>query len=119
MVRPGKKEYSVSRIFCIGRNYADHAKELGNEVPDEPVVFMKPMSSIVRPGENIVIPAFAEEVHFETELVLYIGKECVSVPEKESMNYVSALAIGLDLTLRDIQSRLKKKGTSVGEGEGI
>ncbi len=104
------KGIPVNRIFCIGRNYVDHAKELGNEVPDEPVVFMKPASALRGSGDEILIPDFADEVHYETELVVQISKEGYNISEKDAQDYISGITVGLDLTLRGIQSELKEKG---------
>ena len=87
------------RIFCIGRNYAAHAAELGNELPDEPVVFIKPESCLIREGEAVIFPIHGNDLHHEAEVVVEIGKN----------KSISRIGIGLDLTLRDVQSSLKSK----------
>ena len=99
------------RIFCIGKNYDKHIKELGGkQAPDEPVVFMKPVCNIVAPGETISYPPAGKELHHEVEVVILIGKKGKSIPESEALTYVSGITLGLDLTLRDVQKKLKKAG---------
>lgn len=91
------------KLVCIGRNYGDHARELGNTVPDEPVVFLKPTSALIPHAGPIVLPAFSKDVHHEIELVYVIGRRNGrAVPDK--------VTIGLDLTARDLQQDLKSKG---------
>jgi 2-keto-4-pentenoate hydratase/2-oxohepta-3-ene-1,7-dioic acid hydratase in catechol pathway len=98
------------RIFCIGRNYAEHAAELANPLPCAPVMFMKPASSLVRPGEPVRFPGHGRELHHEVELVVSIGRSGkVSAPE-QAFSYVNGISVGLDLTLRDVQQRMKRKG---------
>ncbi|MCM8528347.1 MAG: fumarylacetoacetate hydrolase family protein [Lentisphaeraceae bacterium] len=98
------------RIFCIGRNYAAHAAELGNEVPGEPVVFIKPETCLVKEGEQITFPSHGSDLHHEAEIVVEVGEDCFQVKESEAENVISKIGIGLDLTLRDVQSHLKEKG---------
>jgi 2-keto-4-pentenoate hydratase/2-oxohepta-3-ene-1,7-dioic acid hydratase in catechol pathway len=106
-----EKSFEPCRIFCIGKNYDEHIKELGGtEQPEEPVVFMKPVSSIVVPGENLKIPSYGKLLHHEVEVVLLIGREGCDIPETEALSYIAGITLGLDLTLRDVQSRLKKAG---------
>ncbi len=102
--------FTPQRIFFIGKNYDEHIKELGGTAPEEPVVFMKPVCSIVSPGEPISIPQHGKLLHHEVEVVLLIGKEGQGVPEVDALSYIAGITLGLDLTLRDIQSRLKKTG---------
>ncbi|GJQ62957.1 MAG: acylpyruvase [Melioribacteraceae bacterium] len=102
-MKPGK-------IVCVGRNYAAHAAELGNEIPKFPLVFLKPASSVIGDGENIVYPDFSEEMHHEVELVLRIGKTIKNGSLEEAEAVIDAYTVGLDMTLRDIQSKLKEKG---------
>lgn len=99
-----------ARIFCIGRNYAEHVRELSNVIPERPVIFMKPASSLVRPGQAIHYPAHGAELHHEVEVVVQIGKQGKPRNLEESHSFVSGLALGLDLTLRDLQRELKQKG---------
>ena len=99
------------RIFCIGKNYFAHVKELGEETAiSEPVVFMKPISSLVLPNETLYVPDYVSEIHHEVEAVLLIGKEGINISEKDAPSFIAGITVGLDLTLRDIQSKLKKSG---------
>ena len=98
------------KIFCIGRNYVAHAKELGNEVPDEPIVFMKPKSALLQPHTPFYYPEFTNELHYECELVLRISKNGKYIQEKFASKYYDAVTTGIDFTARDIQNDLKTKG---------
>jgi 2-keto-4-pentenoate hydratase/2-oxohepta-3-ene-1,7-dioic acid hydratase in catechol pathway len=98
------------KIFCVGRNYADHAKELNNAVPDKPVIFMKPDTALLKNGEPFYYPDFSTDIHPEIELVLKVCKEGKNVSEKFAPKYVSEIGVGLDFTARDLQSELKTKG---------
>ncbi len=97
------------KIFCVGRNYAGHAKELGNEVPDEPVIFMKPKSALLQSHTPFYYPEFTNELHYECELVLRISKNGKYIQEKHAGNYYNGITVGIDFTARDIQDELKKK----------
>ncbi len=98
------------KIFCIGRNYADHAKELGNDVPDEPVIFMKPKSALLQTHTPFYYPEFTNELNYECELVLRICKNGKYIQEKHAQNYYNGITVGIDFTARDIQNELKSKG---------
>ncbi len=98
------------KIFCIGRNYAEHANEMGNEVPDEPVIFMKPKSSLLQSHTPFYYPEFTNELHAESELVLRVCKNGKYIQEKHAGKYYNGLSVGIDFTARDIQNELKKKG---------
>lgn len=98
------------KIFCIGRNYVEHAKELGNEIPEEPVIFMKPKSALIQTNTPFYYPEFSNELHYETEVVLRICKNGKYVQERQASKYYNAYGLGIDFTARDIQSELKKKG---------
>ena len=98
------------KIFCIGRNYVAHAKELGNEIPDEPVVFMKPKSALLQPHTPFYYPEFTNELHYECELVLRISKNGKYIQDKFASKYYDAVTTGIDFTARDIQNDLKAKG---------
>jgi 2-keto-4-pentenoate hydratase/2-oxohepta-3-ene-1,7-dioic acid hydratase in catechol pathway len=97
-------------IYCIGRNYVKHIEEMKSEKTKDPVVFLKPRSSIIRSGEQVVLPSISTNVHHEVELVALIGKETSHVSSDEALNSVHAIAVGLDLTARDLQSEAKKAG---------
>ncbi len=98
------------KIICVGRNYAEHAKELGNEIPEEPVLFMKPKSALLPPNTPFYYPAFTNELHYEVEIVLRVCKNGRYVDDAQAGEYYDAFTIGIDFTARDIQAELKKKG---------
>jgi 2-keto-4-pentenoate hydratase/2-oxohepta-3-ene-1,7-dioic acid hydratase in catechol pathway len=98
------------KIICVGRNYAEHAKELGNDIPDEPVIFMKPKSALLQMHTPFYYPEFTNELHYECELVLRICKNGKYIQERHAGNYYNGIAVGIDFTARDIQDELKKKG---------
>jgi 5-carboxymethyl-2-hydroxymuconate isomerase len=110
MIKNSSKQIPIGKIVCVGRNYAEHAKELGNEVPEKPVVFLKPSSTVIFSGDSIIYPSFSQEMHHETELVLLIGKKNKDADKEEAENSIAGYGLGLDMTLRDIQNELKKKG---------
>jgi 5-carboxymethyl-2-hydroxymuconate isomerase len=103
-------EYLIGKILCIGRNYVDHIKELGNETPAAPVVFMKPATAVVADGGTVVIPPFSTECHYEAELAVLIGTDGKDIPEAEALSHVAGYGVAIDMTLRDVQDNLKKKG---------
>jgi acylpyruvate hydrolase len=109
-IKNSSEKIPVGKVVCVGRNYAEHARELGNEIPEKPVVFLKPNTAIIYSGEKIIYPGFSEEMHHEVELVLLIGKKIKNVDIKKAEEAISGYGVGLDMTLRDIQSELKKKG---------
>ena len=109
-VKNSEEEYYIGKIVCVGRNYTDHIIELGNEIPEKPLLFLKPSSAVIFSGDNIKYPRFSQEMHHEVELVLSIGEELSNAEENESEEAIAGYAVGLDMTLRDIQNELKKKG---------
>jgi acylpyruvate hydrolase len=100
----------IKRVFCIGMNYLEHIRELGNEVPKAPAVFMKSPLCIVPPGGSINIPSHGTGFQYEAEVVVKIGKEGKAKDLAEARSFVGGLSLGLDLTLRDMQKELRKKG---------
>lgn len=107
------KEYphlQFGSIYCIGRNYANHIEEMKSEQTEDPVVFLKPRSSLIFNGDTILLPKQSLNVHHEVELVLLIGSQIKNVPLEDSLQYILAIAVGIDVTARDIQSEAKKKG---------
>lgn len=110
----------VNSVFCIGKNYTDHINEIvipgiKNEIPAEPVVFLKPASAIVGEGSVISVPELngskiSNDIQNEAELVIVIGAECECIAEENAMEYILGYAVGIDFTLRDIQTECKKKG---------
>ena len=109
-IKNSSNEFTVGKIVCVGRNYADHAKELGNEVEEKPVLFLKPSSAIIYSGENVVHPSFSNMLHHEVELLLLIGKNIKNGSETESEEAIEGYGVGLDMTLRDLQNEFRKKG---------
>lgn len=106
----GGNELTIGKILCIGRNYVDHIRELGNETPGAPVIFMKPATAVIGNDEEIVIPAYSDNCHHEAELALLVGKTVKNVPEREALFCLAGYGVAIDLTLRDVQDDLKKKG---------
>ena len=103
-------EFLIGKILCIGRNYVDHIKELGNETPAAPVVFMKPSTAVISDGDQIKIPAYSQECHYEAELAVLIGTDGKDISENEALAHVAGYGIAIDMTLRDVQDSLKQKG---------
>ena len=103
-------EIFVGKIVCVGRNYIEHAKELGNEVPKKPVIFLKPTSALIFSGDKIICPEFSNDMHHEIELVLLIGKKIKNATKTKAEEAIIGYAVGLDMTLRDVQNDLKKAG---------
>ena len=98
------------KIICIGRNYAKHIKELDNEKPAEPVIFLKPDSSILLKKHPFVVPPFSDEVHYEVEILVKICKLGKHIDKKFAHKYYREIGLGIDFTARDLQSKLKEKG---------
>jgi 2-keto-4-pentenoate hydratase/2-oxohepta-3-ene-1,7-dioic acid hydratase in catechol pathway len=111
--------YIPRRVFCIGRNYRAHAEELNNAIPDSPVVFIKPTTSLVPNNSVITIPAHGKELHYEAELVVLIGQEGRPKTPGDTRRFIEGFSLGLDLTLRDVQSDLKKKGLPWEKAKGF
>lgn len=97
------------RIFCVGRNYVEHIHELNNERPDEPVIFTKPDTALLRNNAPFYYPDFSKDVHHEVELVLRISKEGKKIEEKFASKYFDSIGIGIDFTARDLQQKIKEK----------
>jgi acylpyruvate hydrolase len=100
----------IGKILCIGRNYTEHIRELGNAVPEAPVIFIKPASSVIGDGEAIVIPPYSHECHHEVELALLIGRKGKGIPVDRAMEHIAGYGVGIDVTLRDVQDEQKKRG---------
>jgi 2-keto-4-pentenoate hydratase/2-oxohepta-3-ene-1,7-dioic acid hydratase in catechol pathway len=98
------------KIICIGRNYADHAKELNNPLPKQPVFFMKPDTALLKDGQDFYLPDFSKEVHHELEVVLRISKAGKHIAEEFASRYYDQLGLGIDFTARDLQDSCKEKG---------
>lgn len=98
------------KIVCVGRNYVAHARELGNEVPSDPVIFIKPATALSSPDTPFSIPSFSNEIHYECELVLRIAKPVRQLKKEETLSCIDAITAGIDFTARDLQQQLKEKG---------
>ena len=98
------------KIICIGRNYADHAKELKNEVPSEPVIFLKPDTALIPKRNAFFIPEFTKDLHHELELVVRINRVGKHIEERFASRYYSQITLGIDFTARDVQKQCKEKG---------
>ncbi|PSQ83370.1 MAG: isomerase/hydrolase [Bacteroidetes bacterium QH_2_63_10] len=103
------KPVHVGKLLCIGRNYADHAAEMEREVPDEPMVFLKPASALIRTEGTVRLPPQSREVHHEVELVAVLGKKGKHIPRTDALDHVAAYAVGVDMTARDLQTKAKEK----------
>jgi 2-keto-4-pentenoate hydratase/2-oxohepta-3-ene-1,7-dioic acid hydratase in catechol pathway len=97
-----------SKLVCIGRNYAEHAKELGNEVPEAPLMFLKPSTAVIGNGDTIIYPESSQKVDHEAELAVVIKKKCKNVSEEEAFDYVLGYTCMNDVTARDIQKKENK-----------
>ncbi|SDL45028.1 2-keto-4-pentenoate hydratase/2-oxohepta-3-ene-1,7-dioic acid hydratase (catechol pathway) [Catalinimonas alkaloidigena] len=98
------------KIICIGRNYVEHIKELNNERPDEPVIFTKPDTALLKNGEPFYYPEVSKDIHHEVEILLRIGREGKNIEEQFALKYVDAIGLGIDFTARDLQKKAKEKG---------
>ena len=98
------------KIICVGRNYAEHAKELKNDVPAEPVIFMKPKGAILGPEKPLFYPEFTDDLHYECEVVVRLCKNGKHIQKKFANKYYDQVTVGIDFTARDLQNELKKKG---------
>ena len=107
------------KIICIGRNYVNHAKELGNDIPTEPLFFLKPETAIQPKGHPFFIPDFSDNIHYEVELVVRINKSGKHIAEKFAHKYYSKIGLGIDFTARDIQEECKAKGLPWEKAKGF
>jgi len=98
------------KIFCIGRNYVNHAKELNNPVPKQPLVFTKPITALVTKDKPFFYPEFSKDIHYEAELVIKMSRHAKHIAEKHAHKCYDEIAVGIDFTARDIQKQLKEKG---------
>jgi len=99
------------KIICIGRNYAEHAKEMKSQLPSEPIFFLKPDTSYLKPGNPFFIPSFSNNIHYECEIVVKICKVGKNISEKFAPKYYNEIGLGLDFTARDLQEKCKANGT--------
>ena len=105
------RRFAVNRIFCVGRNYADHAREMGHDPDREPpFFFMKPASAILADGKDMTYPSLSNDVHHEVELVVAIAKGGVNIPSQNALEHIYGYGVGLDMTRRDLQGEAKRMG---------
>ncbi|TAL68477.1 MAG: FAA hydrolase family protein [Bacteroidetes bacterium] len=104
------RKMKVGTMFCVGQNYSKHAKEMGSEVPKDPIIFLKPPNAYTPDGGKVILPEISNLPHHEVELVVIIGKDCDNVSASDAINYIAGYAVGLDITLRDIQNKAKTNG---------
>lgn len=100
----------VGTLYCIGRNYADHAAEMNASVPTDPIVFIKPPAAFLPSGSTLSLPPWTDDVHHEVECVVVIGNDVRSIDEEDAWSAVAGIGVGLDLTARDVQQRAKSAG---------
>lgn len=103
-------EFHVGKIVCVGRNYAEHAQELGHKLPEKPLIFLKPASDIIHSGDQVIHPPYSEDLQHEVELVLLIGRQIRMASLAEAEDAIAGYGVGLDMTLRDLQFQQMKNG---------
>jgi len=118
-VKNSSETISPTKIICLGRNYRKHAEELGNVVPDKPIIFLKPPSSLIVEGEKIILPSQSQDVHHEVELGVVIGKTGRHISRTEAEGHILGYCIFLDITARDIQKEETKRGAPWALAKGI
>ena len=105
-----RKNVPIGKLVCLARTYKRHAEEMHTNVTKDPLLFLKPASSVIFNGESIIIPSMSQCLHHEVELGIVIGKKCKNVSQQEALDYVLGYLIALDITARDIQTEAKKNG---------
>lgn len=113
------RKCAISNIYAIASNYRTHAVEMGISIPEHPLVFLKPTSSFVPDGGTIWLPPISKNVQYEVELVVLIKKNGFNIPESEAINYIGGYAVGIDVTLRDLQQEAKNRGKPWGIAKGF
>jgi 2-keto-4-pentenoate hydratase/2-oxohepta-3-ene-1,7-dioic acid hydratase in catechol pathway len=113
------RNITIGKLVCLARTYKKHAQEMNSDIPKEPILFLKPSSAIIFNGDTIQIPKMSKSIHHEVELAIIIGKKCKDIEEKDAHDYILGYAIALDITARDIQTELKKKGWPWGIAKGF
>jgi len=109
-IKNSNEKITIGKVVCLGRNYAAHAREMGNEVPKFPIVFLKTATCMIPSGGNVIHPDYSNNLHHEIELVLVIGNDVKNATEEEAENAIVGYAVGLDMTLRDLQNEYREKG---------
>jgi len=114
-----ERDITIGKLVCLARTYKKHAQEMNSDITKEPLLFLKPASSVIFNGDTIKIPKMSNCIHHEVELGVVIGKECKNISKKDAINYVLGYLVALDITARDIQANLKKKGWPWGISKGF
>ena len=109
-IKKSNEQVAIGKMVCVGRNYAAHAKELGNDIPEFPIIFLKTASNVIFSGESVVHPDYSNDLQHEVELVLYIGEDVKNATTDQAEKAIHGYTIGLDMTLRDLQNEFRKKG---------
>ncbi|MBN1301634.1 MAG: fumarylacetoacetate hydrolase family protein [Melioribacteraceae bacterium] len=109
-IKNSDKKIQIGKLVCVGRNYAAHAKELGNEIPSEPMLFLKTATCIVDSGQPVFHPEWSDNLHHEVELVLLIGETVKNADDETAERSIIGYAVGLDMTLRDLQNKFRSEG---------
>jgi len=107
------------KLICVGRNYSEHAKELGNAIPEEPILFIKPDSAVLKKGMDFYIPEFSNEIHYEVEVLIKICKVGRGIQPEFAHTYYNEIGLGIDFTARDLQDKLKKEGKPWEKAKGF
>ncbi|KAB2925011.1 MAG: fumarylacetoacetate hydrolase family protein [Bacteroidetes bacterium] len=115
----GSSPIPLNTLFCVGQNYAEHAKEMGSTVADTPVIFFKPVNAVVTDGAPVIIPAITTSLHHEVELTVLIGTGGRDIPRSSALSHVAGYGVGLDMTMRDVQSAAKKAGMPWATAKGF
>ncbi len=114
-----RQRFPVHRIYCVGRNYADHVREMGNDLKEPPIFFSKPADAIVANGAAVPVPPRTDNFHYEVELVIAVGGSGRNISSAQALDHVFGYAVGNDLTRRDMQSNCEEKGPAVGHSERL
>ena len=109
-IKNSEQKITIGKVVCVGRNYAAHVKEMGNEVPDFPIIFLKTATCIIPSGDEVIHPDYSNDLHHEIELILVIGNEVKNATKEDAEKAIIGYAVGLDMTLRDLQNESRKKG---------
>lgn len=104
------EEIAIGTFLCLGQNYEKHIKEMGGTKTKEPVIFLKPPAAFTENGQNVILPDFSDNVHYEVELVLIIKEDIYNVSSEEALKYLDGFSVGIDMTLRDFQKKAKDSG---------
>jgi len=114
-----KENYFPQNIVCLGKNYLTHINEMESKIPEKPMIFLKPLSSLIHSGDNIILPDKNSNVHYEVELLLLIDKKASRIKKKKAYDYIKGYGVGLDITLRDMQTEAKNNGNPWGICKGF